>query len=105
MRQKKKNPASDNNHHAVDQGVWGKVAVFLATGAGVGYAPFAPGTFGAVWGLLLALGISYGGVSLVPQVAIILAVAIVGVPICAVAAKQIGKKDPGMVIWDEISSA
>jgi len=78
------------------------VSVFLATGAYVGLIPVAPGTFGALWGLLLTWAMI--GAPLYLQLLIIVAVAAVGVPICSAAAKKLGSKDPSEVIWDEISS-
>jgi phosphatidylglycerophosphatase A len=84
-------------------------AVFFATGGWVGLlAPFAPGTFGALWGLLLAWGLSrIPGDSLVAatvQGLAILAVAAIGVPLCTAAARRLGGKDPQMIVWDEIPS-
>lgn len=80
-----------------------RLAVFLATGGGVGFIPFAPGTFGALWGLLLAWGVGLSG-SIAAQVVAIVAFGVAGVPICEAAAQRLGKKDPGAVVWDEIAS-
>lgn len=76
---------------------------FLATGAGVGLIPFAPGTMGSLWGIPLALALSY-----LPNIgihAVVLVVLnLVGIPICSAAAKRMGRKDPGAVVWDEIAT-
>lgn len=78
------------------------MAVWLATGLGIGlYAP-APGTFGAAWGSLLAWGLSY-----VPglgwQVLTIVILFFIGVPLCTAAGRALGRgKDPGAIVWDEI---
>ena len=76
---------------------------FLATGAGFGLSPIAPGTIGALWGLPLTWAIW-----LVPgwglRIAIIVALNLIGIPLCRDAAQRIGKKDPGAVVWDEIAT-
>jgi len=77
--------------------------VWLATGAWLGLVPWAPGTVGALWGLPLAWGISrIPHLSL--QVLVILALCIGGIPLCTRAARTLGQKDPGAVVWDEIAS-
>ncbi len=78
--------------------------MWLATGFWTGLIPFAPGTWGALWGLPLAWG-----VSLLPQLwmqaAAIVAVCAAGVPICTAAARRLGgRKDPGSIVFDEIAS-
>jgi phosphatidylglycerophosphatase A len=55
-----------------------------------------------MWGSLLAWGISY-----LPaigwQIAVIVGLILVGVPLCTVAGRALGKgKDPGAIVWDEI---
>jgi phosphatidylglycerophosphatase A len=80
------------------------VAVFLATGAWVGFIPFAPGTFGALWGLPLAWVIA-ATPSVPLRIVVILAICAVGIPICTLAARNLGgKKDPGSIVFDEIAS-
>lgn len=79
-----------------------RLAVWLATGLGVGQYVPAPGTFGAMWGSLLAWGIYY-----LPnvgwQIALIAALIAVGVPLCTAAGRALGQgKDPGAIVWDEI---
>ena len=76
---------------------------FIATGAGLGLSPVAPGTCGSILGLPLAWIIAQ-----LPgwpiQVTCIVVLNLVGVPICTAAARMIGKKDPGAVVWDEIAT-
>ncbi len=98
MEDKEQQPA-DSPNNPLRAGA----AVFVATGAWVGLIPFAPGTFGSLWGLLLAWGISRIPLMSV-QVAVIAAVCAVGIPICTAAARRLGKKDPGSVVFDEIAS-
>src|SRR5437870_4727847 len=77
--------------------------VWLATGFGIGFAPVAPGTFGTLWGLPLAwaIGVLPGwGV----QTAAIVAVNLLGIPLCTAGAKWFNNKDPGSVVFDEIGA-
>jgi phosphatidylglycerophosphatase A len=78
-----------------------RLAVWLATGLGIGpYVP-APGTFGAAWGSLLAWGLAYLPAPL--RWMAIAALNLVGVPICTSAGRSLGRgKDPGAIVWDEI---
>lgn len=77
--------------------------VFVATGALAGFAPIAPGTVGAIWGIPLALAVrSVPGETW--RIAITLALCLAGVPLCTRVAKKLGKKDPGAIVWDEIAS-
>ncbi len=78
----------------------GKLILLLATGAGVGCLPGAPGTWGAALGLLLAAG-------MLPlpwwvAAAVTAAGGLLGVPICRHAAQLFGRKDPPQVVWDEL---
>lgn len=78
--------------------------VFLATGAWVGLVPFAPGTWGALWGVPLAMAIERApGIPL--RLAIIVAICLLGIPLCARAVARLGgAKDPGCIVFDEIAS-
>ncbi len=73
---------------------------FLAFGFGTGLAPFAPGTFGSLPGLLifwLTLGLGT-----YVQLGIVAAMAAIGVWICGESARRIGVHDHGGIVWDEI---
>lgn len=82
---------------------WDRATLFLATGFGFGLSPKMPGTVGTLWGLPLAFAIAHLG-GLAWQLAAIVACFVVGAPICASAARLLGKKDPGAVVWDEIAA-
>ena len=82
--------------------LWGGAATFFATGFGVGFFPFAPGTVGALWGLPLAWGLQRLPVG--AQIAGIVALCLVGIPLCTAAARHLGRKDPGSIVIDEIVS-
>ena len=76
--------------------------LLAATGLGLGYAPVAPGTFGSLAGLPLALGVQQ--FSLWGQIVAAGVCFIVGIPICSRGAKILGLKDPGAVVFDEIAA-
>jgi phosphatidylglycerophosphatase A len=79
------------------------LAVWLAVGLGAGWAPKAPGTWGTLLGLPLAWAIHQTG--LFWQIAAIVALALLGAPICTIAARRLGgQKDPGAIVLDEIAS-
>ncbi len=76
--------------------------VFLATGFGVGFAPKAPGTFGSLLGLPLVWGIQQ--LPIWGQYVAPVACFAIGVPICGIAARRMGLKDPGAIVFDEIAA-
>ena len=74
--------------------------VFIATGAYIGYIPKAPGTFGSIWGVLLAFWISR-----LPGLTA--AICLAGLFFLAIWAsgytqKIIARKDPGCIVIDEV---
>ena len=81
-----------------------RLAVFIATGCGLGRIPVAPGTFGTLGGIPLAWAIAQLPGPVWPAVALI-AACLVGILICTRAVRALGKgKDPGSIVWDEIAS-
>ncbi|MEX1229443.1 MAG: phosphatidylglycerophosphatase A [Planctomycetaceae bacterium] len=81
-----------------------RVAIFLATGFGVGWIRFAPGTWGSVVGVLMvAAGQSLLASSPQRMLASMILL-FIGIPICERGAKLIGRKDPGEIVWDEIAA-
>ena len=77
-------------------------AVWFTTGAWVGFFPIMPGTVGAIWGLPLAWAMS--GVNVGIQIVLIAVMVVAGIPVCTAAARRIGRKDPGCIVWDEIAT-
>ncbi|MBO5643012.1 MAG: phosphatidylglycerophosphatase A [Kiritimatiellae bacterium] len=72
----------------------------LATGFGIGlYAPFAPGTFGSLPGLVLVFLMSYLSVPL--QIGFCVLLALFAVFVCGKAEKYLGIKDDGRIAADE----
>ena len=75
------------------------VALSLATAFGVGYAPFAPGTFGSAVGLLLWAVLPQSALA---QAAVILVLFVVGCWAGTVVERYYGGTDPGPVVIDEV---
>ena len=75
------------------------VALALATSAGIGYIPFAPGTFGSLAGLLLwwLLPASWG-----VQLVVIAGLFVLGSWSAGVAERHFSSTDPGPVVIDEV---
>ncbi len=73
---------------------------WVASGFGLGFSPWAPGTMGTLgiavlWGLLPPI-------DLFLHTAILAAVAVVGVPVCYHGEKHFGH-DAGCIVWDEFA--
>jgi len=84
--------------------------LLLATGGGLGLAPWASGTFGALWGLPLTLA-AVRLADVLPEYAVwiyltlMVLLAAVGVPLCTHAMQRFGgEKDPSAIVWDEFST-
>ena len=78
-----------------------RMQTLVATGLGVGYAPLAPGTFGAALGLLL-----FWLMRNLPPWAHLIGVALVfvGGAVAATAVeRRLGRHDPGLVVIDEVA--
>ena len=75
--------------------------IFLAAGFGSGLAPRAPGTAGTLAAVPLYLLL----VQFEPLVffTAVVVVAVLGVPICAVASRRLGVHDHAGIVWDEIA--
>ncbi|MCG8449317.1 MAG: phosphatidylglycerophosphatase A [Pirellulales bacterium] len=88
-----------SNHHG-----YSRLAVWLATGLGIGLVSPAPGTVGGLWGLPLAWAI---GCLANPgaQILVIVVVGAAGVSLCSSAATALGgSKDPQAIVLDEIAA-
>jgi len=80
--------------------IWQKFNVFIGTGFGIGLlAPFAPGTFGSLPGVALALLISR--MTLLSQVLICIVLTLAAIPPCHIAEAVLRKKDDGRICADE----
>jgi phosphatidylglycerophosphatase A len=77
------------------------LAKVIATAFGSGYSPWAPGTAGSLVGL--ALFVPLASRAWPVQLAAALAVTLVGVIASSRVATLVGKKDPGLVVVDEVA--
>jgi phosphatidylglycerophosphatase A len=76
------------------------LATVVATGLGSGFSPIAPGTAGSAVGLLLFWPMRAASPAV--QLAAILVGFMVGVQAATMVARSLGRKDPGLVVWDEV---
>jgi phosphatidylglycerophosphatase A len=74
---------------------------FLALGFGAGLAPFAPGTFGSLVGLGIALALAPLGFGW--NLAATLAAVVAGIWICGESARRLGVHDHPAIVWDEVA--
>ncbi len=75
--------------------------LFLATGGGSGYSPYAPGTVGSIVALPLGWLLSHQPLGLALVLVVVLSIAAVG--IAQRAATLLNRADPGVVVIDEIA--
>ena len=75
------------------------VIKFLASGAFLGYLPFAPGTFGTLWGIPIFYGLSRYRPEV--QAGALVLFVLAAVFLAARAARAWGQKDPSRVVVDE----
>lgn len=81
---------------------WRRFCVWVGTGFGLGLvAPCAPGTFGSLPGVALAAALAAWVPCWWAQAALCLALALLAVPVCAVAEDCLKKKDDGRIAADE----
>jgi len=78
-----------------------RIFMFIATGAGAGYLPKAPGTWGSLVGV--ALWYACRNLELIPYAGITIAVFIAGTVCAGSAEKIVNQGDPGLVVIDEIA--
>ncbi len=79
-----------------------RVVLFLATGCGLGWIPFAPGTFGSLLGPVLVYGLSF--LPLWGYIGVEVAFVLAGIWLCTRAGQLLGRTDPPSVVWDEIAA-
>ncbi|MEZ6127512.1 MAG: phosphatidylglycerophosphatase A [Planctomycetaceae bacterium] len=81
-----------------------RAILFVAEGFGLGRIPFAPGTWGSLWGIAFGWAFGHFGVPWWGRLLIGVAMFIVGLPICGRGAGLRGRKDPGSIVWDEMAA-
>ena len=80
------------------------LAIFLASGFGVGWIPVAPGTFGSLLGVGIVALLAAAKMPQTWYAVLAVAVFLFGVPCCRKAAEAKGVKDPGWIVLDEIAA-
>lgn len=78
-----------------------QLGVALATVGGAGFFPIAPGTVGSAVGIALYLVTRHG--SWPAQLALLVAITVVGIWAADVTAKALNREDPGPVVIDEVA--
>ncbi len=78
-----------------------RLAVAIATSAGAGYFPIAPGTVGSAVGIVIYLLTR----QLAPswQIGVLVAISLIGIWAADVAARHFQREDPGHVVIDEVA--
>ena len=79
-----------------------RLRTLVGTGFGVGHAPWVPGTFGSALGLALHAGLTLVG-GWPAATAGLLVVTTLGFWSAGAAARELGRRDPGQVVVDEIA--
>ncbi len=74
---------------------------WIAVGFGTGWSPIMPGTVGTLVGLPIAWAMMAYVPCLTGQSVICIALTLLAIPICGIAEKIIGGKDPGCIVADE----
>jgi len=73
---------------------------WIAVGFGAGMSPVMPGTVGTLVGLPLAWALmQLDGIGM--QAAVCVALTLLAIPVCGMAERMIGGKDPGCIVADE----
>lgn len=78
--------------------------MLMAEGFGLGRMRHAPGTWGSLWGLPLGWVLGAAQTEWPIRLLIGGVCFVIGVPICTIASRQLGRKDPPSVVWDEIAA-
>ena len=76
------------------------MALAVATGCGVGWAPLAPGTVGSALAAVIVWGVPFSRTGLL---LFFVAVTLVGTWAAHRAERQLGAKDPGAIVIDEVA--
>ena len=78
-----------------------RLAVWIATGFGLGYSPFAPGTVGSLWGVAIVVAVWPVLPSIPLQIALGVVLSLLAIGPCGAAEQHFGVKDPGRIVADE----
>ena len=96
------NPAAASDPHSPAGGARPlTLPVLVASVGGIGFVPFAPGTFGSIPGVALAIALRSAGLWWAEGVVLVLLFA-AGVWAATAAETHFGRIDPGPVVIDEV---
>ena len=84
---------------ALDRAALRDPAVWIASGFGAGFAPFAPGTVGSAVAIVPYLGLRLAGSGWVLLASVV--VFAIGVRVAQRVIDRLGREDPGLVVIDE----
>jgi len=87
-------------YHSSVERVGVLVANVVSTAFGAGYSPIAPGTAGSAVGLVLFVAVHR--LPAAGQIAAVVLGFLGGVVAATATARAVGRKDPGLVVWDEV---
>ena len=87
------------NDAAETRGLGTRLALLLATGCGLGYAPVASGTVGSLLGVALAAAMA--SLAWPVQAALVALCIVIAIPVSTAAERVFGKKDDGRIVIDE----
>lgn len=73
----------------------------IAAGLGLGYSPFASGTVGSLWGVVIVLGMTALELSLARYILMSVGLVLIAIPLCGIAEQVFQKKDDGRIVADE----
>jgi len=76
-----------------------RLTLMIATGLGLGYSPFAPGTCGTLLGVGIAVAVA--PLALSWQIVAAAVLALLAIPVCQVAEDHFGRKDDRRIVADE----
>jgi phosphatidylglycerophosphatase A len=79
---------------------WRRPGHWIAFGLGSGLSPWAPGTAGTLAAIPLYLVLA--GLPLPWYLTAVVLAALVGVWACGTTARDLGRGDPGAIVWDEV---
>lgn len=90
---------------AARSAAWWEPVVLVATCGGIGRASVAPGTWGALAGVVVAAALARARLDPIVEGALLVAVNLAAIPLCTAAARRLGSgSDPGAIVLDECAS-
>ncbi len=79
-----------------------KLALVIGTWFGCGYFPWGPGTAGSVAAVLIVAALQYFGLGRYALLALVFLTLLPGIWASTMTARHVAKKDPGIVVVDEV---